>query len=182
MASAPITSPAAAQQVSVTSPSQLRSANAPFSQSLARDIETITYQLNQLAKSVGSTLQNLPGLVFGTWLNWTPAITAWLSMTVSGVTITDAQYLQAGSIVYFKLHVAMTLGGTASNQIFIPLPLQVAGQSTIVSAAVNTGTGFIPAWCFCDPAGSICKVLLPNEVAYPLGACAVLVSGFYRCV
>jgi polyhydroxyalkanoate synthesis regulator phasin len=41
-----------AQQVTVTSPTQLRTASEPYAQALARDIETLTYQLNQLSRQV----------------------------------------------------------------------------------------------------------------------------------
>jgi hypothetical protein len=41
-----------AQQVTITSPTQLRAANEPYSQALARDLETLAYQLNQLSRQV----------------------------------------------------------------------------------------------------------------------------------
>jgi hypothetical protein len=118
------------------------------------------------------------------WQNWTPTFTAWASMTVSGLTISDSQYLRIGPWLFFKLYVsAMTLGGTASNQIFFSLPVAVAGSLSLVTAAVQTAGagGFGSAWAYCDPSGNLGKLLLPGAANYPLGSTAILVSGFYRC-
>jgi hypothetical protein len=177
----PATPTASTQQITTTSPTALRSAGLAFSQALARDIETLTYQLNQLSKQVASVRQDAASLAFGDgWLTWKPTVSAWASMTVSGLTIIDAQYLKAGPMVCFKVYLTMTLGGTASNQIFISLPTPIVGAFSHAPAIVNTGAGTAPAWSYCDPSGNLCKVLLPNEPSYPLGSCALLVTGFYR--
>jgi hypothetical protein len=47
------------QQVTVTSPTQLRSSDEAFAQALARDIETIAYQLNQLSRTLDALKADL---------------------------------------------------------------------------------------------------------------------------
>jgi antitoxin component HigA of HigAB toxin-antitoxin module len=50
-----------AQQITVTSPTQLRNAanDVAFAQALARDIETIAYQLNQLSRQIADLKKQL---------------------------------------------------------------------------------------------------------------------------
>lgn len=50
MPSSPV--PTKAQQITVTSPAEVRSANVPFGQALARDVETLAQQVNLLTRLV----------------------------------------------------------------------------------------------------------------------------------
>lgn len=125
-------------------------------------------------------------IVFGNgWLNWTPTVTAWQSMTVSNVSFINAQYLRIGPIVFWHLLAQMTLGGTASNQIFLTSPVPIVGQSQKFTISNNflDGSGWQEGWGYMDPSGSLFKFERNGEVNYP-APCTVQIfgSGFYRCV
>lgn len=55
----PATPTNTSQQVTVTSPMQLRSSDEVFAQGLARDIETLAYQLNQLSRALDALRADL---------------------------------------------------------------------------------------------------------------------------
>lgn len=138
-----------------------------------------------LTANYGLTLKNPQSATLGGgWLNFFPGITGWNGMTVSGISFTDNQYLIFGPFCFFKLYVNCTLGGTASNQIFITTPTQVQGPSMLVPAIAKTAgaSGLSPAWAYCDPLGSLCKLLLPGEVNFPLGPIGFLISGYFRAI
>lgn len=136
--------------------------------------------------SNGFNLATPANFTIGTgWLAWSATISGWNSMTVSGVTTQDAQYIRLGPFVYFKMQVQMTLGGTASNQIFISAPIAIAGNLSFSPCVVKqsaAGNTWSPAWAYLDPAGNLIKILLPGEGSFTLGTAYVLISGFYRCV
>lgn len=50
-----------AQQITITSPTLLRNAanDVPFAQALARDIETLAYQVNQLLRQIADLKKQL---------------------------------------------------------------------------------------------------------------------------
>jgi hypothetical protein len=132
------------------------------------------------------TFSTPASLVFGSgWLSWTPTVTASGSMTITGLTITDAQYLRIGPLVFVKVFLAFTLGGTASNQIFISPPVTpLAGsQNSLMPSSVNLGggTNWFAAWGFTDVAGGRFQVWLTGGGNYTLGSANVLFEGFYRC-
>jgi hypothetical protein len=139
-------------------------------------------QVNGAATVAGLTLTTPASLTIGSgWLSWTPTITGWSLMTISGLTINDAQYIRLGPFVFFKLWFQCTLGGTASNQIFVSVPVNLAGILSFIPCTIKQSGGYSPAWMYVDPSGQLIKVLLPNEVNFALGAVYVLASGFYRC-
>jgi hypothetical protein len=55
----PNPNPSTGPQVTPNSPAQIRSANVPFSQSLARDIEPLAYQLNELSRTLADLQRQL---------------------------------------------------------------------------------------------------------------------------
>lgn len=140
-------------------------------------------QVNGSVTVNGLTVVTPANITLGSgWLTWTPGVSAWLSMTVSGLTILDAQYLRVGPICYFKINITMTLGGTASNQIFITAPIPVVGNLSFVpGVAKHGGSLWQSAWGFMDIGGNLLKVLLPNEGNFALGSAAAFLCGSYRC-
>jgi hypothetical protein len=102
-------------------------------------------------------------------------------MTVSGLTITDAQYIRIGPLVFFKIQASLTLGGTASTAVIASLPVTVAGQASACTAMVHGfGLNWQPGYGLIDNATSTCRVSLSNEANYALGAAIVMIEGFYR--
>lgn len=132
------------------------------------------------------TFQTPASISFGSgWQNWTPAVTASGSMTISGLTVTEAQYLRIGPLVFVKVFLAMTLGGTASNQIYItpPVTLLSSSQNSLMPSSINLGGGFnwFAAWGFSDTANNRFVVWPTGGGNYTLGSANVLFEGFYRC-
>jgi hypothetical protein len=68
---------------------------------------------------------NDPGL----WLSYTPPITASGSMTISSVVVNDAVFRKSGTNVTLWLNVSFTTGGTASNSVYITLPVNQIGYA-----------------------------------------------------
>ena len=118
------------------------------------------------------------------WISWTPAISASGSMTVSGVTINDAQYSNDGATVRFKLYVSLTLGGTADFFVYFTLPIPLAGSLNAITAYLVTPTSgtFIPAFGRTDSSVSPNRLLvrMPTNASFTLGSSQFLVEGFYR--
>jgi hypothetical protein len=56
--------PATAQQITATSPTQLRNAanDVAFAQALARDVETIVYQINLLSRQIQELKKQIANL------------------------------------------------------------------------------------------------------------------------
>lgn len=73
------------------------------------------------------------------WLNWTPSVTGGGSLTVSAVTITDAQYLVNRNTLFFKYAITLNTGGTSSSNIF------VTGPPVSLAGAVSAFAG----WTYC---------------------------------
>jgi hypothetical protein len=127
------------------------------------------------------TVTTPANIVFGSnWVSWTPTVTASGSMTISSLTITDAQYVRVGPLVYFKLQFSCTLGGTASNTIYATVPVNYAGTNSLVPAFHSNGGWY----------NAIAQMANTNQIEiqaqglgnYVLGAYTAYVSGFYRAV
>jgi hypothetical protein len=133
--------------------------------------------------SAGVTFSAPASVTIGSgWLAWAPTLTAFGSMTVSSVSLTDAQYLRVGPWVFCKLYASFTLGGTASNVIFATLPAAVAGGiSGLTYALKGAGSTWAAHWGFVDPSGNFLKLQVNGEGNFTLGSTQVLISFFYRC-
>jgi hypothetical protein len=127
------------------------------------------------------TFNTPANITFGSnWQTWSPTVTATGSMTVSGVSASDAQFLRVGPFVFFKCYVLFTLGGTASNQVGVSLPVaQVGGQNMI--AATVQATFWSTAFAYIASGGSAVNVLPSGGANYTLGSTQMMVEGFYRC-
>lgn len=79
----------------------------------------------------------------GGWLAYTPTVTATGSMTVSGLSISHAQYRKRGNVVHLQYAMNMTLGGTASAGIIIPFPVNCVYSGVGV---VTSGLSYDTAW------------------------------------
>jgi len=129
------------------------------------------------------TISAPQSMAFGSgWLAWSPSITAFGSMTVASVSLTDVQYLRVGPWVFCKLYGSFTLGGTASNIVFLTLPVTVAGGiSGVPYTLKQAGSTWAAHWGYVDPSGSLLKLQVNGEGNFTLGSTQVLVSFFYRC-
>lgn len=141
--------------------------------------------LLQVAGSVsvnGITVATPANITLGSgWTTWSPTVTGWVSMTVSGLSVVDAQYLRIGPIVYFKFQASMTLGGTASSQVFVTLPISMAGAISCFTAYIKQAAGWLVAYGYADPSGNLLKFFPDGEANWALGTAWVWGEGFYRC-
>jgi hypothetical protein len=81
------------------------------------------------------------------WEDWTPAIAAQSPMTTSALAVTKARYRRIGNTVFFNILASLTTGGSASNYINIPMPVdragnapfEYAGAASVVDSSVGAG-------------------------------------------
>jgi lysophospholipase L1-like esterase len=115
------------------------------------------------------------------WLNYTPTITAGGSMTVSGVTIMDAQYCRLGPIIFFKVYASFSLGGTAHSAVFVTLPVaQVGTLQPIDGYMAPFGAGWQTGFSFVN--GATAEVDHNQQTSFPLGATSIMIGGAYRVI
>lgn len=101
-------------------------------------VTTISGGITDTRTFIGVTevaINNSPALV---WNTWSPTITVPAGVTYTGVTINQARYMRVGKIVYYKIRVTGTLGGTPSNSFMFTLPI-----NTVSTENVTPGSGFI---------------------------------------
>jgi hypothetical protein len=134
------------------------------------------------ATAAAAALSNL----VGAWQAWTPTITPFGSMTVTA-TIVDAQYIVLGALCYFKVRLSpVTIGGTASSDIMISLPVPVVGQNSLADAAIYNGSSYSSGFAYVTASGnsgtgSVVDVAQEAAAVYALNSTTkILVSGFYR--
>lgn len=118
---------------------------------------------------------------FGGWQSWTPTVTGSGSMTVSGVSVSFAEYIRVGPLIHFELSVNFTPGGTAANTIMLSLPVTPTGSDTRACAASVANGSLYSAVGFVNPSGGNVQVQLPAGANFALTASWAKVSGTYRC-
>jgi hypothetical protein len=133
----------------------------------------------------GAAVFNAPAsMTFGNnWQNWTPAFSASGTMTVSGVSLADAQYLVLGPLVFVKLWVTFTLGGNSDLFVYVTLPVSVIGQASALAAMMlEPGQSvFLPGVANADPVNQMMlRSGLSNTPQFPKGTYTFGVEGFYR--
>lgn len=131
---------------------------------------------------VASLMHDNPQNTNCLWQSWTPTVTGSGSMTISGLTVAFARYLQLGSIVFFTLNISCTTGGTAGQDIQISFPI----NSSIVTDAIAISGNGVPAGGSLQSLVSFASYgaqqFLARIVAnWPAGAqTAIRLSGFYQ--
>jgi hypothetical protein len=139
---------------------------------------------NILQVTGGVAFNSPSSLAFGSgWISWTPAVTASGTMTITALTITDAQYLRLGPFVFFKIYASYTLGGTASTMLTFALPVNAAGQtSTCVCSIYDpTAATWSAGFGMIDTTSNLFRAYRTGQVNYNLGSGFILLEGFYRC-
>ena len=142
--------------------------------------------------SNGQVLTNVGGQwgpwapLFGVnWQNWTPTFSASGSMTVNSVTVSDAQYVQLGPCIFFKIYWQCVLAGSASFETFATLPVNPTGFTSIWVCQIlpagasqwSLGVGFT------TPQGTPNNALrfrLNGGANFTLGTTFFSAEGFYR--
>ena len=71
---------------------------------------------------VADVIDELNGLTFPAWTDYTPTISTSGTMDYTGVTISIARYLRIGNIGYIRIRVIGTTSGTPSTEIQFTLP------------------------------------------------------------
>lgn len=120
------------------------------------------------------------GFTWPGWTNYTPTITGTGGMTVSGVTVTGAHYIQLGTVVLFEFRVSFTLGGTQAIEVDATLPVNTAGSfSNTVNFITNlAGGGYNPG--IASAGSNKVAMYVGGQVPWDLGAWEVIAQGFYQ--
>jgi hypothetical protein len=135
------------------------------------------------AASVGLNIGNAANVNIGSnWQNWSPSVTSFMSL--SGISIADAQYLRIGPIVYVKFDISFTCGGSAADRVFVSLPVAPVGNPQIQYAAISFGSAnaLQATWAYAEASSTTIQVLTNLQSNYPLGFVRFLVNGQYRCL
>jgi hypothetical protein len=112
-------------------------------------------------------------------LAYTPSYSCSGSMTFTSPVTTYAQYWQFGKFVFVRVSVTGTLGGTASTDLYISLPITAAATEQLLSAIANDGTPTIAKGYF-DTTGRV-RIRKPDNSNWSLGAGIVfIVTGVYE--
>ncbi len=129
---------------------------------------------------------NVAGAITGAlggWPTWnpnSPAISASGVMTVSAVTVNEANYIRIGPIVFFKLYISLTIGGTVSTNVNITLPIAQVGVQPDNVTVNNWFGSWIAGSGTCT--GTSLKIYQANQANnFSLGAQYITANGFYRC-
>lgn len=64
-----------------------------------------------------------PGWESMEWNDWTPSWSAEGSMSINNLDVRKARYIRKGELCIFHIDATMDLGGTASNKVFMTLPI-----------------------------------------------------------
>jgi hypothetical protein len=113
------------------------------------------------------------------WLDWTPAQSASGSLTWTTLSITRARYRMGIHKVEHEIHLSATLGGTASNILYLTVPYQHANTNVcgMGNTAGVTSLGWYPTAATPNKF-SIQKYDGSNYATS--GSCAVNGYGFYE--
>jgi hypothetical protein len=81
-------------------------------------------------------------IVFGSgWVSWTPTYSASGSMTATQNTLYAASYCRVSNLVFVQFYCTVSLGGTASNQVNISLPVSASAALTLQTLACTISPG-----------------------------------------
>jgi len=96
-------------------------------------------------------------------------------------------YCRIGNLCFIKYSCSFTLGGTASTNVFITLPLPIVGgvspghSMSAYFPATGAGTAAVFAACRTTPSNNSLTVYYTTAGNYVLGNYQFSVSGFYQC-
>ena len=117
---------------------------------------------------------------------WTPTVTGDASMTASGLTINDANYVRIGPYIFFKVSVSFTVGGTPAAGFSISAPVVGVNDSasdlfgticTDNSTPVTNGC----AWRYTSTGLYVVKVHT-GASNWTAGTATINITGFYRAI
>ncbi len=163
-------------------------ASRPLDLDASKNLQSPTATDFKTTHSIASSGNNadITGLTGLTIDTWSPTVTASGSMTVSSLSVNQAQYKRYGPFIHFHVSCTFTLGGTASTQINVSVGL--AGVTHNVNCAfacsadeniAGTATAVNNARWRYD--GTNLIVFKPGGVNWSLGAnAAININGHYR--
>lgn len=101
-------------------------------------------------------------------IDYTPTISAGGSMTVSSVT-EDTRYSIDGACIDMQMDASFTLGGTASNQINVSLPVSPLIFLTGVALDVTDNSGRVGVQAYTQNISNVIEILTENGANFTLG-------------
>lgn len=161
-------------------------ASSPLQTNSTKDLVTVsasTFKTNHsiAASGANTDITSVNGIVASAY---SPTITAAGSMSVSSVVINDGKYVRIGPFVYFAISATFTLGGVASNQIYLSQPISGSGfnaATTFVCAGEDGGgSGLSDLRWRHDQVNSRITVFKAGTPNFTLGGnAAIHINGFY---
>ncbi len=123
------------------------------------------------------------GPALSNWIAYTPSVYAGGSMVISGYSTQVAEYQQSGNVCFIRVAVAaMSLGGSASNQLFIsPPPIAPTDKWSTLACYLDDGGVYLAGFAFFPNLTSI-EIQRYDGSLFTLSPSAALtVTGFYHC-
>ena len=131
------------------------------------------------ASGANSDITGLTGLTIDTW---SPTVTASGAMTVTSLSVNQAQYKRYGPFVHFHVSCTFTLGGTASTQVNVSVGLAGVTHNVncaFICSADENGTAITNARWRYD--GTNLIIFKAGGANWTLGAnAAININGHYR--
>jgi len=122
-------------------------------------------------------LPNIPaGQVSGSWLSWTPVITP----TVTGLSVSDAQYFTIGPRTDFKLALTFTTPTTTTASFYVTLPAPAVGQNQLIASLATQSGANLPTLALINIGLSAIAVSLLTGANFAAGLTTLYISGSYR--
>jgi hypothetical protein len=115
--------------------------------------------------------------------NFTPVVSGFGSMTVSGTSVSYCWYTRSGADIFIQLDVSFTLGGTPSNILYITTPFSgvTAPTGQALTTMIQLGTGaWVAGYCYTENYPTARILVTPLFANWPLGASRALVAGRIR--
>jgi hypothetical protein len=162
----------------VASPNAIRAAKLPYGQDLAKDLEFLSKNINDLHGVLTTTANpgSATGASSGSWQNWTPTV----GPDITGITVNSAMYLQVGRVLYFSFDVSVTVSVAGNTVTISGLPIapvaatpytacygyDASGGNFLCGSVVNNGTIVFNLAAFAN---------------FAVGTFVLRCSGFYQC-
>ncbi len=161
-------------------------ASRPLDLDASKNIQSPTAATFKSTHSIASSGANsdITALTGITLSSWTPTVTASGSMTISSLAVNEARYQRIGGYYMFHVSINCTLGGTASNYVYLTAPVSGTSHDTncTFSCSATENGVFIddPRWNY-NSGSSVFAVFKPALANFTLGPnFSVHIQGTYR--
>lgn len=134
--------------------------------------------------TLGLNVTNTTNITLGSgWVDYVPTVASGGGGTATYTSKQYAWYLRIGPIIFFQVEIAVNIAGSPVAIINVGLPVvsTLSGSQFSVVNAITSVSGWSNS--ITSLIGGIVQVYAGNNITgtYPVGACEIRISGFYRC-